>query len=379
MVRYLAYGAAALILVGAAAWCLRPDQYEVFAILRVSETPHGVLEQPREDRHAFEIFKRTQAALVTCGPVLRGAVREPDIQALPLVKTHDDGVAWLEGQIVVDFPNDAEIMRVAIKTNRPDDAIKVVDKVVEKYLSEVVMMERNRRFYREDLLKKKYESLVQDFKRNSESLFKLEQSVQSQDTPAGEVKRKLAVAELEDAIATRNFLRRELLENEILTRLHHSQGNRATEGQTADSEAEVAPVVDVPPEPAASDRVLESLNQQREFLQEKVNAVDERIVEAAKAFDGMERFSSTLSAQREELLALKQIMTRLKSEIDRAEIERLSQERVQLLDGASAAPSRTALQRYAVLGGAVFASLGLCFAGWASGRKQRLRNASLLP
>ncbi len=375
MLRYLAYGAAALVLVGAVAWSFQAPRYEAFALLQVAETPDGVLSQSRERGDAFDVFKRTQMQLIVSGPVLRRAVREPAVSELPTIKRQDAAVAWLSRRIRVDYPGGGEIMRVALKGDAPQDLVKIVDGIVKSYFNEVVHNSQLDRFAQEDRLKAKYGDISKEYARKAEALNKSEQVHQVESTFTGEIRRKLAVAELDDAVSTRNYLRRELLENELQSRLQRAHGAKVPEAQTAEDRA-ASQADDVPPVPAADDRVLDSLQQQRAFLQEKLAQSDKRIQEAAKSFDGFDQYSASVAMQREELFALKQIMTRLKSQIDLTEVERLSQERVQLLDGASAAPLHTEGQRYAVLGGAVLASLALCFAGWAGGRKRRLRNAA---
>lgn len=375
MVRYLAYGTAALIFIAASAWFFRPAQYEVFALLKVERSSHGVLDKSREDREEFDIFKRTQAALVTSGPVMRNAVREPAIQALPVVKSQEDPVAWLQSQIVVDFPNEAEVMRVTIRTTHPDEATKLIDKVVEKYLSEIVMKERNERFDQEDALQKRYDRIKQEFKTRSQALFDLEQSAQAEGTAAGEMQRKLAVAELEEALVTRSYLRRELLENELQLHVQEAQSDPADEKQTANGEPAADPAVATPPPPAASDRVLESLKQQRAFLEQKLKVANEQIDQAAATFRSVDHFDASIAAGREELAAYKKLLTQIKEQIDLTQVERISRERISKIDDATAVPLKAEqTRRIATLAGATVISLGLVVVGWASGRRKRVAN-----
>jgi capsular polysaccharide biosynthesis protein len=370
---------AVLLVVGAVAWYFQPPTYEAFALLKIEHDAPSVLADPEEvNRDDFALEKRTNASLVTSGTVLRAALRMPTIASMAMIKLHEPNPeAWLAHQIVVDYPNDSEIMRVTMRGENREELVKLVDAVVSKYLSEVVQRSRDERFAREDMLKKKYDSIVQDFKRRSEAVHKMEQSQRSSNTAAGEIRRKLALAELDDAISMRNFLRRELLENQLQIRLHRLRQSEPVEAQTAESEVLDETASDVPPAPGGKNRTADVLEQQRVFLQEKIVLAEDRIREAAESFDDLESHSASIAAQHEELVALKTLMNALRSKIDRTEVERLSQERVQLLDNASAVPSQgRQVLRSAVLAGAVLLSVGLVIVGWASGRPKRWPSTS---
>ena len=56
----------------------------------------------------------------------------------------DDPVSWLKDEMLIDYPQDAEILRVAMKGTRKGDVVQIVDVVVKKYLSEVVAAAQRR-------------------------------------------------------------------------------------------------------------------------------------------------------------------------------------------------------------------------------------------
>jgi capsular exopolysaccharide synthesis family protein len=209
-------GSAVGLIAAAIVWFVVPIKYEAYALLNVEQNREGVLDKTTQGREVFEIFKRTQAALVTSGSVLRNAIREPAVMGMSTIKDHDDDPAgWLSDQVIVDYPNDAEVMRVAVKTPYKNEAVKLVDTIVAKYLSEVVMKERDERYKQEDDLKKRYDTIVQEFKTKSKTLFDLEQSAQVESTAAAEVKRQIAQDSLINALTERSRIQSELRATEL--------------------------------------------------------------------------------------------------------------------------------------------------------------------
>ncbi len=406
-----AVGLAAALLV----WFIVPVRYEAFALLKVAEQPGGVLDRSNEGREAFDIFKRTQAQVITSGPVIRATLREPNVSALPSIQEHDaDPVSWLSGEIIVDYPNDAEIMRVAIKTKSKGDAVKLVDTVIEKYLSEVVQRERDERFAQEDMLKKKYGSILTDFKRQSEALHLTEQSEKVESTDAAQMRKHIAEQALFDAVINKHNLQHEIQRTDmdmvilkakdsepeasrvpevmvemelqrdpVVMNLTGTKTNYASylarlmavtvnpteskeiaqinqminqidqeiEQHKADARPHVMEML------AAQDKIdkwkgtgattLTALQEQRAHLEEQLKAADEAITERSKVFENIQDYSASVTAQREELLALQKLMTQLKSKIDLTEVERLAQERIQPLDSAQlASPRGDAIKKY---------------------------------
>src|SRR5262249_57248290 len=101
--------------------------------------PPQVLTTKDTAAEEFTVFKRTQVQLLKSNFVLQATLREKDIARLEMVRENsDDPVAWLQGQLIIDYPDDAEIMRVAIKGKKKDETTKLVDKVVDEYMKEVV-------------------------------------------------------------------------------------------------------------------------------------------------------------------------------------------------------------------------------------------------
>ena len=76
-------------------------------------TPPVVLGNAAQiDREEFAIFKQTQVQLLKSNMVINGVLRDSQINQLPTVQQHaDEPVAWLKESLLIDYPDDAEIMR----------------------------------------------------------------------------------------------------------------------------------------------------------------------------------------------------------------------------------------------------------------------------
>ena len=87
---------------------------------------------------SFEVFKGTQQQMLTSDVVLVAALRKPEAASLAAVKKEDDPVRWLARNLRVEFPGNAEIMRVSLTGEKPDEAAVLVGAVVDAYMNEVV-------------------------------------------------------------------------------------------------------------------------------------------------------------------------------------------------------------------------------------------------
>ncbi|MEX2113455.1 MAG: polysaccharide biosynthesis tyrosine autokinase [Pirellulales bacterium] len=403
-------------------WFLVPVKYEAFALLRVAEKPGGVLDKSRDARDVFDLFKRTQAQYVVSGPVVRKTIREPSIARLATIKDHDDDPeSWLSDQIMVDYPNDAELMRVAIKTEYKDESIKLVDMIVKMYLDEVVHNTQLERFAQEDKLKEKYKTISDEYSRKNEQLFKSEQVNQVETTAAAQMKRQVAERSLFDSLVQHHTLQREIQATEMEIAIMKARESDPEANTVPDVmiEAELrrdptvsnltnmkstyttmlARVMTVTVNPALSSEVrqlnalineidlqieqykadarphviemlaaeealdrrggmggttLTSLETKRNHLTDLLTAAKQEIDDKSKGFENSQEFSADVETRREELKALRDIMTKLKSQIDLTEVERLAKERIEKLDDA---------QLDSVSGDAIRKYVGVLFAG----------------
>ncbi|OHB70176.1 MAG: hypothetical protein A2V70_11725, partial [Planctomycetes bacterium RBG_13_63_9] len=99
--------------------------------------------RPLVTQTAYEIYKNTQLGYMTNPQVLTAALRSTEIRELPCVKREKDPVAWLQEELRVSYPGEAEIMEVSMTGDDPKAVAKLVQAVVDAYMAEVVEDKRN--------------------------------------------------------------------------------------------------------------------------------------------------------------------------------------------------------------------------------------------
>jgi capsular exopolysaccharide synthesis family protein len=215
----LATGLGLLVGGGLAAlvWFLMPVKYEVMATLRVSATRQHVLGKSAGSQETdFQTYKRTQAALLKSSFVMQATLRKPELKRLATIQEHQDElVDWLTNEIMVDFPGDAEIMRVAMKGDRPNDLKVIVNAVKDSYLDEIVNAERLERLRQRDLLERLYKRKKQEIRDRIQSLYKLNNELNTLDSPAALLDREMAMKQLNATWTEQNTLQQRIKELDI--------------------------------------------------------------------------------------------------------------------------------------------------------------------
>ncbi|MEX0978331.1 MAG: hypothetical protein WDZ48_05750, partial [Pirellulales bacterium] len=204
----LGLGLTVSILATGLLWFLLPVKYEAYALMKVSGKPPTVLDKVNAATEEFAVFKRTQVQLILSNVVLNGTLRNPIVNRLAIVRENsDDPVSWLKGQLLIDYPDDAEIMRIALKAKRSDEAVKLVDEVVNVYMKEIVQHDKQLRLDNEEKLRRAYEKQSADYEKELDALRLLESIHKTSGSEAAQLKKKMAIAELNAAMANRDRTR----------------------------------------------------------------------------------------------------------------------------------------------------------------------------
>jgi capsular exopolysaccharide synthesis family protein len=427
-------GLAAGLLAAGLVWFFVPVKYEAFAWLRVAEKPGQVLEKSNEGTEGFSIFKRTQAQLIRSGPVLRGTMRVPQINNLSIIQeNNEDPVSWLQDQLIIEYPDDAEILRVAIKAKKPGDALKIINTIVDRYLVEVVAQAREDRIQHEAKVEGRYSDIVKEYTDEAKALYDMEQVQKTSSTEAAQVQKQVAQEGLLEAIVQRNTVMREIRETDLeiamkkarenepdssivpeavvemelkrdpvvydLTKrkseyegilAHHMtlatnpsksslirkyneiilQLEQAIDDQKANARPHVIEMLKakdmIESDPSRTAMTVPMLEARKEHLTKELDLARLAIDEEVKRFDALTTFSADVTARREALAAKKEIMNRLKAELDKARVERLAQERITKVDEAQlASPRGDAIQKYVGVSVAGIVGFGLVVVGIA--------------
>ncbi|MBN2577985.1 MAG: hypothetical protein JXB10_03260 [Pirellulales bacterium] len=166
-----------------------------FRVSMVSEKILGPQEQ--YDEKAFEILKNTLRCLLTTRWVLVPALRDPEINQLPIVKRQKDAVEWLKENLSVTYPGNAEVMEMAFTAPEAKDAVAIVNAVADAFQREVVEVELQERRERFDELDRVYNDAEQKVRRLRSNLRNLaERFGLAVDTESNLLRQRLLLEEL---------------------------------------------------------------------------------------------------------------------------------------------------------------------------------------
>jgi polysaccharide biosynthesis transport protein len=131
-------------------WFGTTRQYTATAILRISAGQSNLLEVgPNHDGiNTFDVYKRTQRQLLRSPSVLQAVLQHKAVSDLPLVTRQLDPLTWLQSIVAVTYPDDAEIMNVSVRCEDQKTAEALADTIVEVYLRDVVLVERQQKVSR---------------------------------------------------------------------------------------------------------------------------------------------------------------------------------------------------------------------------------------
>jgi len=359
---FLAAAVASLAL-GTAIWFL-PSQYEAFALLKVASKPPTVLGRSatsEQDREEFAVFKRTQAQMLLSNVVIQGALRDATISRLSTIRDHsDDAVSWLKEQLVVDFPDNAEIMRVGMKGSNKDDLLKIVNKVVSVYMQEIVAREKELRLAQENKLQQTYASMQADLQKQLDSLHMLEALHKTSGSETAKLAKEMAVEELQGSMRQRAKILDEIRQTELEIELEKVRAESVPEVRTADDGA--------PPAgqsaPAASG--IKVLEKKKDILQNQLAETNDALEKQMNRIETLQNFSAQVASKQEDIQALQRVNADLRSELDRIKVEKLAQERIIKIDEATIVSGQGYSSRRAAAT-AGLSLLGMCLFGVSLG------------
>jgi len=181
-------------------------KHRASAILRIARAEKPIAFQmdtaASTDRDRFEIYKATQQQLVVSHFVLLAALRNPNVAKLPVIRREQergDPVHWLQRHLCVHFPGKAELMEVSIALGDPQEAVTLVNAVVNAYLQEVVNAELDQCRQRLAELDRAVGEMERDIRMKREALKKLAAELGTSDTGTPSPKQKLLLEDLESA------------------------------------------------------------------------------------------------------------------------------------------------------------------------------------
>jgi succinoglycan biosynthesis transport protein ExoP len=174
------------------------------------------------------VLRNTQLVLIKSRGVLEAALKMPEVARLPIVQALADPVEWLEQDLLVEYVENSEILRVSLSGPRPDELKVVVDAVAKAYLNEIVNVDAHRRKERFGTLKTVYDKYQDSLQRKRKALRKLAETIGSDDKQTLAVRQRFAIEHLAQTEAELLKLKSELRRNRVelaaeQTKLEHAQ------------------------------------------------------------------------------------------------------------------------------------------------------------
>jgi capsular exopolysaccharide synthesis family protein len=223
-------------------WFLVPVRFEAQSLIKVSKVLPVVLQNVYNggsdvEGAAYDIYKKTQLQLVRSNFVLSRATRKPEMVALATMKEHkDDPVGFLESKLIVDYPGDAELMRLSIKGTRREDLPVIINSIVDSYMDEIVSGDQVARLKQKDLLSQNYSTNQEAFRQKSDKFKKLTRDLGASSSEAAQMRKRLFDRKLESMVSSRNSLLQRIRDQKLQIKVME---DRKAKGES--------PAVAVPP------------------------------------------------------------------------------------------------------------------------------------
>lgn len=285
-----------------AGWLLIPVNYTASATLRVTTNRPVVMFDKSVQADSLLDHRRAQASLIKSNRVVMAALARPGISQLPYVRREMDAPTWLKDKIVVSFPDNSQLLQIAITGEDPQQALKLVEAVANAYKERIVDFDQESFDARVETLRARY-------RENLALLEGKERSLAATDSDTARAREIRAIDTLADLRAKVQGLRSEAsgLDRRIalMTLQLEAFSGKATQGDGS-----------LIPDPAEAQRAL-----------------GDQLLEAALAQDpGIQHIQAEISRS---TAAIVEEKLRARSE-DAPSVERL-EERKESLDAALAA------------------------------------------
>jgi capsular exopolysaccharide synthesis family protein len=183
--------------------------YEAEAWIRIRESQPAVLFNDGTGRS--DKFVETQRELLRSPKVLRRALSDPAIAAIPDVASQDSAVTWLREKLNINTIGRSELFRVALEMSQPEHAVALVDGVVNSYDKVRREADAGQRYQWVEFLdtqKGRREEEVKQLREKVRALAKaagvdplsVSEKESSQPHPLSEVRSRLAMAQVEQEV-----------------------------------------------------------------------------------------------------------------------------------------------------------------------------------
>ena len=155
-------------------------------------------EQSRRNTNEFDVFRRTQMAMIQTPLVLAAAVRPREISELPVIKAEKDPVMYLQNELRVEFSGESELLRISMRGDDPEQLVAIVNSVADAYIREVVENDRNARRRTQETLRSQLEQTEGQLRTSLNELKRLAQTLGMSTEDVLETQQRIGMAQLND-------------------------------------------------------------------------------------------------------------------------------------------------------------------------------------
>jgi succinoglycan biosynthesis transport protein ExoP len=122
-----------------AAWSLLPSKYTTSSMIRVFSDEQVIhAKENVQGRNDFATYLKTQAGMIRSNFVLAAALRDPAVAALPMLREQPDPARFLEEQLLIEYQEGSEIIKISLSGDDPKAIAMIVNAVQEAFFREVV-------------------------------------------------------------------------------------------------------------------------------------------------------------------------------------------------------------------------------------------------
>jgi polysaccharide biosynthesis transport protein len=141
-VMILFLGGAIASILGITAWKVIPSKYTTYAMIRISvETPTVYGSEHPLAKSDFVTYLKTQADMIRSWQVLNGAIRDPSVAELQMLRDQTDPIKFLEEELRLEFKEGSEIVKMLLTGEDPRAITMIVNSILDAYDREVVQEE----------------------------------------------------------------------------------------------------------------------------------------------------------------------------------------------------------------------------------------------
>lgn len=191
---------AGIVLGGGAAagvWQLFPPSFSAAAYVRIDSEEDQIAfrtaDRGRTNSSTFKLYRATQTGLIRSPLVLAKAVARDDIASLPIVADGEGTLTWLQKCLETKFVGDSEVLRVEVTAPDERSAVKLTDAIVEAYMSEVVLAEKNERIQRLDTLERTHAKTVNEVRGRQNEMKILAETLGTDDPESLSIRKQAAM------------------------------------------------------------------------------------------------------------------------------------------------------------------------------------------